>query len=137
MRTQTERFKIENLVYELTMTRLGAIGFEMISGWSKRGSIYVNTEDPYNLFPEYSNLSDTGLLSNAMPLFHKVGEILCRWILAYKPPMFGFSASTVRKRKIYRWLAARLARKIPNYTKVEFPLGTFMFYRIINNEKFI
>lgn len=129
MKAQTARFRIENLTYELTMSRLGAVYFEMISGWSKRGSTNVYHQDPCNLFPEYPNLSDTGLLSNAMPLFRKVGEIVCTWVLAYKPPRFGFSASTERKRKIYRWLAAKLAKKFQNYTLVEHPVGSFNFYR--------
>jgi hypothetical protein len=133
MREHTETFKIENLTYELTMSRLGAVYFEMISGWSKCGSTRINHEDPYNLFPEYANLSDTGLLSNAMPLFRKVGEILCRWVRAYRPPRIAFSASTKRKSGIYRWFAAKLAQKFQNYNMVEFPDGTFVFYRHVND----
>jgi hypothetical protein len=132
MKTQTVRFPIENLTYELTLSELGVVCFEMVGGRSKRGSTCVYHQDPYNLFPEYPNLSDTGLLSNAMPLFRKVGEIVCSWVLTYKPPRFAFTASTTRKIKIYRWLAQKLAaRLIDSYSSVEYPPGEWNFYRVI------
>jgi hypothetical protein len=126
----TREFSVDGLQYRAMMSKSGNFGFEILGGNSPKESTYNRKRDLYNLYPEIPNLEDVDLNFNALPVFRKAGEILLEWLYTKKPWRIGFSASTQRKVKIYRWFAARLAKRLSDYSLVEYPTGVFNFYRV-------
>lgn len=125
-------FTHEGLRYEASMDRSGNFAFALIGGNSRRGSADPCNKNVYNLFPDEPIYSDVNLNQNAFPVYRKAGEILLNWLHAKKRWRIGFAASTERKVKVYRWLAERLSRRFPEYSLIEYPIGEFYFYRVIN-----
>lgn len=124
-------FEHEGLEYRVMISSSGGFGFELTGGNSPKGSTFSSRKDEYNLFPECSILDDVDLVSNALPVYRKAGEILIDWFYTKRPWRVHFSASTDRKVKIYRWFANRLKQKLPDeYQIVEYPEGHFEFYRV-------
>ena len=69
---------------------------------------------------------DVDLGADALKLVRVVSGLLLEYAFRERPWRIGFSASTGRKAPIYRWLAARFAKKLTGYNLVEFPEGVPM-----------
>jgi len=119
------------LQYEASVSCSGNFSFALTGGNSRRGAAYPCNKNVYNLFPEEPIYTDVNLHQNAFPVYRKAGEILLNWLHTQKLWRIGFVASTDRKVKVYRWIAARLARRLPRYSLIEYPAGEFNFYRVI------
>lgn len=123
-------FKINGLEYEAYLSKKGDFSFALVGGSSKKGSYLGGRANRNNLFPNDPVYDDVNLNGDALTVYKAAGDILLEWFYAVKPWRIGFSASTGRKVKIYRWFAKRLGKKLANYTMIEAPFGTFSFYRL-------
>jgi hypothetical protein len=125
-----KEFEINGLKYLAMLSKSGEFGSELIGGNSRKGSTYDRKRALSDLYyHDTSVIDDVNLNSNCLPVFRKAGEILIGWLHEKKLWRVGFSASTARKVKVYRWFANRLAAKLMDYEMVESPVGAFSFYR--------
>ena len=122
-----KQFRIEGLNYRMLISRAGDIQFDLIGGMTKKGS--ANRNPCKDLFWDEPNFEDVDLGIDTFKVFNVVKQILLEFVFTQQPGRFGFSASTARKIRIYRWMAERLARLLGNYNKVEYPAGVFNFYK--------
>jgi hypothetical protein len=120
-------FKVEGITYELCISNLGQIDFVAIGGATRRGPLEL---DPVFHFGEYQfSIDDTNIMTAPFKVFNVVGKIIVNWAGATKPHTFKFASSTKRKIGIYRYLANKLLKKVKGYVLVEYPPGTFSFYK--------
>ena len=122
-------FRIDGLRYALHISGNGEIALELLGGATRKGSANRSCRD---LFWGTPNFDDVDLGADALKLVRVVSGLLLDYAFRERPWRMGFSASTGRKVPIYRWLAARFARKLTGYNLVEFPEGVFNFYRLSN-----
>jgi hypothetical protein len=120
-------FRIEGVEYRIGITQLGNVWFELIGGMTKKGSAYRNPCK--DLFWDEPNFHDVDLGIDTLRVFNVVQKSIVEYVFTKKPVRIGFSASTDRKVRIYRWMAARLSKRLKNYTLVEYPTGVFNFYK--------
>ena len=120
-------FKIEGLEYGMGISESGNVWLDLLGGMTKKGSACRNPCK--GLFWDEPCFDDVDLGINAFKVFSVVKRILLEYIFTTKPWRIGFSASTGRKVRVYRWMAVRLARQLKNYKLVEFPAGVFNFYK--------
>ena len=125
-----KRFSIDGLDYRMVITRSGDVWFDLVGGMTRKGS--ANRNPCKDLFWDEPNFEDVDLGTNTFKVFNVVKQILLKYVFTQQPVRFGFSASSERKIRIYRWMAERLARLLGNYNKVEFPAGVFNFYKLAN-----
>ena len=125
-----QRFKIEGLEYGLTINASGTVWFSLLGGMTKKGT--ANRNPCTDLFWDEPNFEDVDLGVNTFKVFSRVKHILLNYVFSVKPWRIGFSASTDRKVRVYRWMAWRLARQLMNYNLVEYPLGEFNFYKQVH-----
>ena len=128
-----QTFKHEGLTYLVMISSSGGFGFELVGGNTPKGSAYDRKRANDLWYHDTPNYEDVDLLSNALPVYRKAAEILVEWFYTKRPWRVHFSASTERKVKIYRWFAARLAKRLGDYSLVEYPTGVFNFYRVETN----
>ena len=122
-----QRFRIEGLDYRMGITRSGNVWFELVRGATKKGSASKNPCK--DLFWDEPNFDDVDLGIDTFKVFNVVKKFLQEYVFAKSPGRIGFSASTTRKIRIYRWMAQRLARRLNRYNLVEYPAGEFNFYK--------
>jgi hypothetical protein len=121
------RFNIERLEYGLHISKSGNVCLDLMGGTTKQGSAYRNPcEDLFWDEPYYGDI-DLGI--NALKVLRKAKRILLGYVFNTKPGRIGFAASTDRKVRIYRWMAERMAGEWKDYNLVEYPAGTFNFYK--------
>ena len=125
-----KRFRIEGLDFRMLISRSGDIRFDLLGGMTKKGS--ANRNPCTDLFWDEPNFKDVDLGADTFKVFKAVKQILLEYVFSQQPVRFGFSASSERKIRIYRWMSARLARLLENYNKVEYPAGEFNFYKLAN-----
>jgi hypothetical protein len=121
------RFNIERLEYGLHISKSGNICLDLIGGTTKQGSANRNPCD--DLFWDEPYYGDIDLGINALKVLRKAKRILLGYVFNTKPGRIGFAASTERKVRIYRWMAERMAARLPDYNLVEYPAGKFNFYK--------
>ena len=125
-----ESFTINGLEYSAAMSVTGSFYFDLTGGNSRKGSTYNRKEALTNLYYwDTPVFEDVDLNPYALPVLRKAGDILIKWVYAKKPWRVSFSAATNRKINVYRWLAKKLAKKLPGYRLQEWPEGCFVFYR--------
>ena len=122
-----KRFSIDGLDYRMVITHSGNVWFDLVGGVTRKGS--ANRNPCKDLFWDEPNFEDVDLDVDALRVFNVVKKFLLEYVFTKKPGRIGFCASTWRKVGIYRWVAARLARQLVSYNLVEYPEGTFSFYR--------
>jgi hypothetical protein len=120
-------FRIDGLKYGLYISESGSIALDLLGGATKVGSANRGPSD--DLFWDTPYFGDINLGINTLKVFNVAKQIVLKYAFTRKPWRLGFSASTDRKVTIYRWMAARLSKKLRNYYLVEFPEGVFNFYR--------
>jgi hypothetical protein len=119
-------FKVDRLEYGLHISKSGNICLDLIGGTTKQGTANRN---PCDLFWDEPYFGDIDLGINAMKVLRKAKRILLGYVFNTKPGRIGFAASTDRKVRIYRWMAERMAGEWKDYNLVEYPAGTFNFYK--------
>ena len=124
-----KHFRIDGLKYALHISKTGEVALDLLGGATRKGSANRSCRD---LFWDTPNFDDVDLGADALKLVRVVSGLLLEYAFRERPWRIGFSASTVRKAPIYRWLAARFAKKLTGYNLVEFPEGVFNFYRLSN-----
>ena len=122
-----KKFRVEGAEYRMGITRSGDVWFELTGGMTKKGSAWRNPCK--DLFWDEPNFEDVNLGIDTFKVFNVVKKFLLEHIFTKRPWRVGFSASTTRKIRIYRWMAERLARQLENYNLVEHPIGFFNFYK--------
>ena len=103
------------------------VSFGLIGGATTKGSTYDPFDDLFNEEPEFS---DVDLVPNALPVLVQFKQVLMEYVWSRRLWKFGFTASTQRKVPIYQWMAKRLAKELPSYTFIEYPMGNFLFHKI-------
>ena len=103
------------------------VSFGLIGGATIKGSTY----DPFDLFHDQPKFSDVDLVPNALPVLVQFKQMLVTYIHEHKPWMLGFAASTERKVPIYQWMAKRVSKELPSYTFIEYPIGSFLFHKVV------
>ena len=126
-----KKFRVEGAEYRMGITRSGDVWFELTGGMTKKGSAWRNPCK--DLFWDEPNFEDVNLGIDTLKVINVVKKVLLESIFTKRPGRVGFSASTSRKVRIYRWMAERLARLLENYNKVEYPAGVFNFYKLANS----
>jgi hypothetical protein len=121
------RFNIERLEYGLHISKSGNVCLDLMGGTTKQGSAYRNPCE--DLFWDEPYFGDIDLGINALKVLRKAKRILLGYVFNTKPGRIGFAASTDRKVRIYRWMAERMAGEWKDYNLVEYPAGTFNFYK--------
>lgn len=130
----TTTFEHQGLTYTVMISRSGGFGFALTGGNSPKGSSHFSKKNRYNLFPDDPVIDDVNLVSHALPVYRKAGDILIEWLFTKMPWRVHFEASTQRKVKVYRWMVKRLQQRLPaEYEMVEYPEGHFEFYRVAEN----
>lgn len=125
-----KRFTVNGLDYVATLDSSGDFSFSLVGGNSSKGSARNRKAALNNLFyDELPEWGDVDLNANGLTVLRKAGEILVDWVYANSLWRVGFTAGTDRKVPVYRWLAKKLAKKLPGYTLNEWPDGVFNFYR--------
>ena len=119
-------FRIDGVKYRLGITPSGNVWLDLIGGATKKGSARPY---PGDLFWDVPNFKDVDLNIDTFKVFNVVKKFLLEYVFAKRPGRIGFSASTTRKIRIYRWMAQRLARQLNRYNLVEYPAGEFNFYK--------
>ena len=126
-----KRFRIEGLDYRMLISRTGDIRFDLLGGMTKKGS--ANRNPCTDLFWDEPNFEDVDLGADTFKVFKAVKQILLEYVFSQQPVRFGFSASSERKIRIYRWMSSRLAKLLENYNKVVYPACVFNFYKLANS----
>ena len=119
-------FNIEGVTYELQINDFGDISFGAVAGATKRGRVVHQL-----LFEDMDVYDDMNILNNPMQVFRTVGNMIADWVWNKRPYRFQFISSTKRKIRIYRYLSERLLKKLNGYFLIEYPPGTFSFYKNI------
>lgn len=123
-----QKFEIDKLEYGLGISQSGNVWLDLLGGATKKGLAYRSPCK--DLFWDEPWFDDVDLGVNTFKVFRVAADILLQHIFSKRPWRIGFSASTERKVKVYRWMVARLLGRIPNYNLVEYPEGVFNFYRL-------
>jgi len=122
-----QRFIVDQLEYGMGVSKSGNVWLDLLGGVTRKGSACRNPCK--DLFWDEPCFEDVDLGVNTLRVFRAAGDNLLRYIFTKRPGRIGFSASTERKVNVYRWMAARLARRLKNYNLVEYPAGMFNYYR--------
>lgn len=117
-------YKVDGLVYELTVSSSNSIYLAIIGGAS---STYQPEYDPFDWDYMPCVTADIGNTRYPITVLRTALRRVVHWIGRTRPPMFSFSAETEKRRKIYRRVARNLAQKFP-YQLVE-DGSVFYFYR--------
>ena len=119
-----KHFTVDGVTYLLTISDLGDISFGAVHGATKRGRVVREL-----FFEEFDIFDDIDILTNPLKVFLTVGNMVVDWVWANRPHMFGVVSSTKRKIRIYRYLSERFLKKLNGYFLIEYPAGTFCFYK--------
>ena len=129
MKVLAERFEVAGLRYRLLISTSGQLMFALTGGATQRGAF-----KPHFFFDDQESVADVDLLSvNPIKVFRQVKKRLLAWVGSQKPYQFYFHACTARRCAIYRWMAKRLDRSLPDYQLYEYE-GSFYFYRVTHGE---
>ncbi|MBJ6137965.1 hypothetical protein [Marinobacter litoralis] len=118
-------FKVDGLIYELTISSRYAIHLAITGGASPT---FQPAYDPFDW--EYTPFitADVGTTRYPITVLRTALRTVIHWIGETRPPMFSFSAETEKRKMIYRRVAAYFAERFP-YQMVE-EGAVFYFYRM-------
>ena len=122
-----EYFENDGLRYLVSISESGELGFALIGGQSKKGSAMRRPSE--DLFWDEPRFDDADLNRDALAVYRKVQNLSLDYVFSNKPWALHFAATTKRKIKVYRWMANRISKKLTDYNLIEYPPGTFSFYR--------
>ena len=125
-----EYFENDGLNYVVTISETGELGFALIGGQSKKGCALRCPSE--SLWWDEPRFDDADLNRDALAVYKKVQDFVLTYVFTHKVWLLKFTASTKRKARVYRWMAKRLSKKLFNYNLIEYPPGTFSFYRLAN-----
>lgn len=118
-------FKVDGLIYELTVSHSNFIYLAIIGGASPT---YQPEYDPFDWDYTPYITADVGTTRYPITVLRMVLRRVIQWVGETRPPLFSFSAETDKRRKIYRRVAQHLVKRFP-YQLAENG-SVFYFYRI-------
>ena len=125
MKAVADNFEVSGLNYRLYISDTGNVCFTLTGGATPRGIF-----KPHFFMDMEESVEDVDLLvASPFRVFGEVKQRLLTWIAVERPYQFHFRACNARRLLIYRWMARRLARLLPDYQCCEYA-GDFYFYRM-------
>lgn len=116
MKRFSKKFTIESLVYCLDIAEDGRITFNVIAGQTERNSFEPDWSDDFVEF----GMRDRVYFSNARKVFRALENIILEHINIEKPYILYFTSNTAKKQKVYRKLANRFIKQLPEYIMYEY-----------------
>ena len=128
MAIYSEKFKVDNILYEFAVASNYSISFAALRGSTSKGKFPLNN----NWIDKSDEHGDLDISHSPLKTLVAVAELTKKWIRETRPYCFSFNGSTERKSRIYKKLIIRHFERELDIKKHYFFYqkdNDFMFYR--------